>query len=99
MAISYFTRIVTATPYFISGSDEIILVNVNGIASVVLPIINGSDKRAYIIKDQSGLSKENPIKITALGNKTIDGMPFAILNSGYSHIQVVYDGTNWKTIA
>ena len=51
------------------------------------------------IKDYSGQAQKNPITITSAGGKTIDGVSFAILNGGYSHIQVVYDGTNWKTIS
>lgn len=99
MSITYFTRIVTKSPYTPTINDEILLVNVPGITSIVLPLIAGDEKRSYIIKDHSGLAKQNPIKITALGNKTIDNWPFAMIASGHGCIKVVYDGTNWKTIA
>lgn len=101
MAINYRVRIVTTTPYTITGDDEVIMVNVAGPASVILPASGGSgeSKRTLYIKDYSGLAQTNPITITSAGEKTIDGVSFAILNGGYSHIQVVYDGTNWKTIA
>ena len=56
-------------------------------------------KRSFFIKDFSGNAKTNPITITSAGGKTIDGVSFAIINSGYCHIQVVYDGTNWKIIS
>jgi hypothetical protein len=55
-------------------------------------------KRSYYIKDYSGTSRTNPITITASGGKTINGVPFAMLNGAYSHVQVIYDGTNWMTI-
>jgi hypothetical protein len=55
-------------------------------------------KRSYYIKDYSGTSLTNPITITASGGKTINGVAFAMLNGAYSHIQVIYDGTNWMTI-
>lgn len=55
--------------------------------------------RSYYIKDFSGQSQTNPITITSAGGETIDGVKFAILNGGYSHIQVVFDGKEWKTIA
>jgi hypothetical protein len=101
MTINYRTTLVTTTPYNIVVADEVILVNVAGPASIILPASGGggSSKRVIYIKDYSGLAKTNPITITSAGPKTIDGVSFAILNGGYAHIQVVYDGTNWKTIA
>lgn len=101
MAITYRTNIVTTTPYNVGNDDEVILSNVAGPSTIVLPATGGSsgDRRSLYIKDYSGLSLTNPITITSAGGKTIDGVSFALLNGGYSHIQVVYDGTNWKTIA
>jgi len=102
MAIDYRVRIVTTTPYNIVGDDEVVMMNVAGPSLVVLPATGGGDrcdKRSLYIKDFAGTSLTNPITITSAGGKTIDGVSFAILNGGYSHIQVVYDGTNWKTIA
>jgi len=102
MAIEYRVRIVTTTPYTVANTDEVIMVDIPGPASVILPATgNGDDnnRRALYIKDYSGQAKTNPITITSAGGKNIDGVSFAILNGGYSHIQVVYDGTNWKTIS
>lgn len=101
MSIDLQTKIVTVTPYNVQNSDEVLFINVVGPASVVLPSTgnNGNCKRSFYIKDFTGLAKTNPITITSAGGKTIDGSAFAILNVGYSHIQVIYDGTNWKIIA
>jgi hypothetical protein len=102
MSLNLSTTIVTTTPYNISSSDDILLINItSGPASVVLPSSgsDGSKKRSFYIKDYSGTSLTNPITITSAGGKTINGVTFAMLNGGYSHIQVVYDGTNWMTIA
>jgi hypothetical protein len=99
VSITYNTRIVTTTPYTITLNDEVIFVNVAGPASIRLPTLSNSDCRAYYIKDYSGLSKTNPITITAPSGKTIDGVSFAMLNGGYSHLQLIYDGTNWMTIS
>ena len=96
---TYIAKIVTVTPYTITTNDEVLLVNVNGKSSIILPALSGEKNQVYYIKDYSGNAKINPITITAAGSKTIDGVSFAMLNSGYSHIQVIYDGTNWKTIA
>ena len=101
MSIDLQTKIVTVTPYTVLSSDEVLFINVVGPASVVLPATGTNDKckRSFYIKDFTGLAKTNPITITSAGGKTIDGTVFAILNVGYSHIQVIYDGTNWKIIA
>ena len=101
MSIEYKTKIVTVTPYNVLGTDEVLFINVVGPASVILPSsgTDGDEKRSFYIKDYTGLAKTTPIIITSAGGKTIDGSAFAILNVGYSHIQVIYDGTNWKIIA
>ena len=100
MSINYTTRIVTTTPYTVTLRDEVIFVNVAGPALIKLPSISDDDdNHAFYIKDYSGSALVNPITITAPVGKTIDGISFAILNNGYSHIQVVYDGSNWKTIS
>ena len=107
MSVNLTTRIVTTTPYTILVADDVIFVNVtSGPASIILPA-NGNNggnddngtKRSFYIKDYSGTSQTNPITITASGGKLINGVSFAMLNGRYSHIQVIYDGTNWMTIA
>ena len=102
MSVNLTTKIVTTTPYNISTSDDVILVDItSGPASIILPStgVDGSKKRSFYIKDYSGTSLANPITITSAGGKTINGVSFAMLNGGYSHIQLIYDGTNWMTIA
>jgi hypothetical protein len=102
MSINLQTVIVTTTPYNISNSDDVIFVNVtSGPSSIVLPASgsDGSKKRSFYIKDYSGTSLTNPITINAPSGKLINGVSFAMLNGAYSHILVVYDGTNWMTIA
>ena len=106
MSVNLTTRIVTTTPYTILVADDVIFVNVtSGPAFIILPANgnNGGDdngtKRSFYIKDYSGTSQTNPITITASGGKLINGVSFAMLNGRYSHIQVIYDGTNWMTIA
>jgi hypothetical protein len=100
MAINYNTKIITVTPYTITNDDEVILSNVSTSSSIILPAVSG-DKigRSYYIKDFSGNSKIRPITITAPGGKTIDGATFAIINTQFGRLLLLYDGTNWKTIA
>jgi hypothetical protein len=64
----------------------------------VLPAVAVGKNTAFYIKDYSGDAKTNPIFITASGGATINGESFAILNVNYSHIQVIWDGSNWQTI-
>jgi hypothetical protein len=105
MSITYKTKLITSTPYSVSSNDEVIFVNVDTPSYIILPAINNYDDkhseeyRAYYIKDYSGNSKFNPITISTANGKTIDGISFAMLNTGYSHIQIIYDGQNWKTIS
>ena len=102
MSINLETKIVTTTPYNILNNDDVIFINIiSGPASVVLPAsgTDGSKKRSFYIKDFSGTAATNPITITSAGGKTIDGGSFALINGGYAHIHVVYDGTNWKIIS
>jgi hypothetical protein len=100
MSINLNTTIVTTTPYTIAGTDEVVLVNVANAAAVTLPAVTVSDTGlAFYIKDISGDATVNPITISAPGNVLVDGTAFALLNRGYSHIQVIYDGTNWEIIA
>ena len=102
MAINYQTRTVTTTPNTITNNDEIIFSNVATASALVLPTLSGSSEntgKSVYIKDFSGNSQTKPITITAPSGKTIDGAPFAILNTPYTHILLTYDGTNWKSIA
>ena len=102
MSLNLNTRIVSTSPYTVVNGDDVIFINIPGPSSVILPATaneDGSEKRSFYIKDFSGLAQTNPITITSAGGKTIDGTSFAILNGGYSHIHVIYDGINWKIIS
>ena len=102
MSFNLNTIIVTTTPYNVSNDDDVVFINrPSATSSVVLPSTgtDGSKKRSFYIKDYSGSAGTYPITITSAGGKTIDGGTFAILNGGYSHIHVVYDGSNWKIIS
>ena len=105
MSLNLATKIITTTSYAILTSDTVILVNVtSGPVKITLPL-NGIDdddeggNRSFYIKDYSGTSLTNPITIVAPNGKLINGVSFAILNGAYSHVQVIYDGKNWMTIA
>lgn len=112
MSLDLNTRIVTETPYSIVRGDTVVFVNVNRPSSIVLPR-NGNplipvvvpvdpnllQYESFYIKDFSGNSSTNPITITATDGKSIDGERFAILNADHSHMQIVYDGTNWQIIS
>jgi hypothetical protein len=98
MAINYNTTTVTTTPYIVLETDEVIFVDVASAASVILPVIAAGKNTAFYIKDISGQSLINPITITAIDGKLINGILFALINGNYSHVQVVYDGVSWQTL-
>ena len=98
MTINYNLNVVTTTPYAIQATDEVVCVNVPTTSSVVLPTIVAGKNTGYYIKDYSGNASVNPIFITATGGATINGVSFAILNVNYSHIQLIWDGSNWQTL-
>jgi hypothetical protein len=98
MTINYNLNIVTTTPYAIKDTDEVIFVNVPTASSVVLPAVAVGKNTAFYIKDSSGNAGLNPIIITATGGATINGVSFAILNVNYSHVQFIWDGSNWQTL-
>lgn len=99
MALNLATRVVTTTPYTVASGDTVLLVNVAGPASIILPTgSGGDDERSYFIKDASGNATTNPITITANGGRLIDGVSFAILNGGYSHVHIISDGSKWLTL-
>lgn len=91
--------LVNSATYTIVESDTVIMVNFAGLVSIILPTgAAGRDERSYYIKDISGNATLNPITVSASGSRKIDGVTFALLNVGYSHIHVVSDGSNWFTI-
>jgi len=98
MTINYNLNVVTTTPYAVQVTDEVVFVNVPTTASVVLPTVAGGKNTGFYIKDYSGNASVNPIFITASGGATINGVSFAILNVNYSHIQLIWDGSNWQTL-
>ena len=98
MTINYNLTVVTTTPYVVLETDEVVAVNVPEPASVILPTIAVNKHTAFYIKDFSGQSSQNPITITANGGATINGIEFALINGNYSHLQVLWDGSNWFTL-
>ena len=98
MTINYNLNVVTTTPYSVKDTDEVIGVNVPTTSSVVLPTVAIGKNTSFYIKDSSGNAGVNPIFITASGGATINGVSFAILNVNYSHIQLMWNGSNWQTL-
>lgn len=83
----------TTTPYDMLVTDYIIVMNVAGAASVILPTPTLS--RTCIIKDGSGAAATNNITISA-SPKTIDGALSYVINDNYGGVCLVYNGTQWN---
>jgi hypothetical protein len=101
MSINYKVTTVNSALYLVAGNDEIIMINTPCPATIILPSDDAGlfKNRVLYIKDHAGQAKINPITITCAGGKTIDGASSVILDSGYAHVQVVHDGTDWKIIS
>ena len=99
MSINYNTTLVTTTPYNIISTDEVVLVKVAGAASVILPVIAAGKNSAFYIKDTNGQALANPITITAIDGKLINGIAFALINGNFSHLQVMWTGFEWETLS
>ena len=98
MSINYNTTLVITTPYTVLDTDEVVLVNVAGPASVILPTIVAGKNTAFYVKDASGNALNNPITITDVGGALINGISFALINGNYSHVQFIWDGSSWLTL-
>ena len=86
---------VTTTPYNVLFSDYMLAVDVEGPASIILPI--APIGTVFIVKDIDGDALTNPITIAGLG-ATIDGAPSALINTDYGSITLIFNGTEWNVV-
>jgi hypothetical protein len=86
---------VTTTPYNVLFSDYMLAVDVEGPATIVLPI--APIGTVFIVKDIDGDAATNPITIAGLGS-TIDGSPTATIDAPYGSITLIFNGTEWSIV-
>ena len=92
-----FTVVEKDVAYTATTSDNKILVDATGgRITISLPAADGNSELEYVIKkiDSSG----SLVIIDGNGSETIDGEQTIELNSQYSYVTIVCDGTEWHII-
>lgn len=93
--------IVTTTPTSLTAADKVVIINK---ATAGAHTINLEDialrkvGRSYTIKDGKGDAHINPITINAYTGQTIDGQTSVVINTSYSSVTIVNNGTEWNII-
>jgi hypothetical protein len=86
---------VTKTGAYTATNDDYVIDCTSGTFTVTLPASSGRTGRILIIKN----SGAGTITVDGNGAETIDGAATVTLAVQYGTIQIMSDGTNWKTIA
>jgi len=99
MAISTVSITSVASPYTVTASNGVILVNASGGAITInLPASSGAFGREYIIK-RTDATITNAVNITANGTDTIDGQATVSLTAQYQSFTIISDGAgHWYII-
>lgn len=88
----------TDSPYAITATDEIVLVDsCAGPVTVILPASHTAGDQ-YEIKDRYCCSSGNSITVQSADADTIDGQPSYVIGIDCQGIRVLSDGTNWNLV-
>lgn len=93
-------REVTTSPTTLLDTDDVVLVDISGLASINLPDASTIDVGKIItIKDSSGLALTNTISVFGFGGATIDGGAQYDINDSFGDASfVLRDDGNWNRI-
>ncbi len=88
---------VNTTPYVVLSTDEWLGVDCSG-APITIQLPNApSTGRMFVIKDRTGSANTNNITVTTVGGAVlIDGATTYVMNTQYSAIEVLFDGTTYQ---
>jgi hypothetical protein len=86
---------VAKTGAYTATNDDYVIDCTSGTFTVTLPASSGRTGRILIIKN----SGAGTITVDGNGAETIDGAATYAISVQYGTIQIMSDGTNWKTIA
>lgn len=98
---AYTTTTVTTTPYTVTASDYMVIVNINGASVVNLPQATASNLgRLYVVKQVASASAAVTVKTTT---STIDGTAGATgvlvkASNANGAMHFLSDGTNYQII-
>jgi hypothetical protein len=89
---------VTTNVTLSTGSSYVILANSpSAIITITLPLtpLNG---QVFKIKDIGGQALTYPVTVAGNG-LNVDGSPNATINTNYGALELLYNGTNWFSLA
>ena len=87
---------ISSSSHTVGSSDYFLAVDSSSnTVAITLPAASSNDGRVIKIKDVGGNSHSNNITISRAGSNTIDGNVSVVLESPYSGITLVCDGSNW----
>jgi hypothetical protein len=86
-----------ASPYTVVSTDEYISVDCSaGVVSLLFPNAATSG-RTYVVKDRTGNAQTNNISVTTVGGAVnIDGVTTYTMNTKYSSIELMGNGTSFE---
>lgn len=88
---------VSTTPYVVLTTDDFLGVNSSGGTRQINLPNAPTTGRVIIIKDSGGNANTNNITVTTVGGVVlIDGATSYVMNTQYSSIQVLFDGTTYQ---
>jgi len=92
-------RTAATTTYSVTATDYYIGCNTNGGAfTVTLPATSGLEGRILCIKDEQGEAGTNTLTLSCSNAETLDGQTTRVINTNYSSLTMVSDGSNWFII-
>lgn len=95
--MTYNARVATTTPQNILPTDCIVLMNVSGASSAVLPVgVTGQFLGVY---DYSGAAATNNITITGSSGQLISSSASYTIASNYGGLLMQFNGTFWQIIS
>jgi len=93
-----YTRVTHAmTPYTLATTDDYVSCDTSG-GVITVKLANGpATGRVFVIKDFAGTSAASNITITTVGGAvTIDGATSYTLNTNYTSVQLIFNGTSYE---
>jgi len=92
-------RTAATTTYSVTATDYYIGCNTNGGAfTVTLPATSGLEGRILCIKDEQGEAGTNTLTLSCSNAETLDGQTTRVIDTNYSSLTMVSDGSNWFII-
>jgi hypothetical protein len=88
---------VSTSPYVVGATDDFLGVTTSSIPITIQLPNAPATGRVYYIKDRTGNAATNNITVTTVGGSvTIDGVTSYVMNTAYSSISVLFDGTSYE---